>query len=45
VTNEEAMRVFNENIDRLKQLIFAMVPKLPRERTCACKDALGDAEM
>ena len=45
VTNDEVLRVFAESIDRLKELIFAMVPKLPRTRTCACKDALGGAEM
>ena len=45
VTSEEAMRVFNENNDKLKNIIFHMIPKLPTVRTCACKDALGGAEI
>ncbi|MGI6221510.1 MAG: S-methyl-5'-thioadenosine phosphorylase [Coriobacteriales bacterium] len=45
VTNEDVLRVFNENIGKVKQLIFEMVPKLPTVRSCACKDALGGAEM
>ena len=45
VTNEEVIRMFGENIDHLKDIIFHMVPKLPQVRECACKDALGGAEM
>lgn len=45
VSNDDVLRVFAENIERLKQLIFAMVPKLPTVRTCACKDARAGAEM
>ena len=45
VTSEEAMRVFNEKNDKLKNIIFHMIPKLPTVRTCACKDALGGAEI
>lgn len=45
VTAEEALRVFAENIDKLKNIIFEMIPNLPVERTCECKDALGGADM
>ena len=45
VTNDEVIRMFAENIDHLKDIIFHMVPKLPTVRECACKDALGGAEM
>lgn len=45
VTNDEVLRMFSENIGHLKDIIFHMVPKLPAVRECACKDALGGAEM
>ncbi len=45
VTNDMVLKVFNDNIHKLKSLIFEMVPRLPTRRTCACKDARGGAEM
>ena len=36
VTNEEVIRVFNENNSRVKELIYAMIPALPTTRDCAC---------
>jgi 5'-methylthioadenosine phosphorylase len=43
VTVDEVIRVFNENNERLKELIYQLVPKIPRERTCACGSSLSGA--
>ena len=40
VTHEEVLRVFTENNDKLRNLLFALVPKLPTERACPCRTAL-----
>jgi len=43
VTNEEVIRVFTENNEKVKSLIYEMIPALPTERTCACATALEGA--
>ena len=43
VTNDEVIRVFTENNDRLRELLFAVIPALPTERTCDCATALSSA--
>jgi 5'-methylthioadenosine phosphorylase len=43
VTNEEVVRVFTENNEKLRSLLFAVIPELPSERTCACASALDGA--
>lgn len=43
VTNEEVIRVFNENNSKVKELIYALIPKLPAERDCLCAHALDGA--
>jgi 5'-methylthioadenosine phosphorylase len=43
VSHEMVIRVFNENIARLRDLLFAIVPALPAERTCLCATALEGA--
>ncbi len=43
VTNEEVVRVFNENNYRVRALLFAMIPDLPQARDCACSHALEGA--
>ncbi|MDZ4178597.1 MAG: S-methyl-5'-thioadenosine phosphorylase [Coriobacteriia bacterium] len=43
VTNDEVMRVFASNLDKLKGLLFAMIPALPEERPCVCATALKGA--
>ena len=43
VTNEEVIRVFNENNSKLRQLLFAMIPALPEQRDCPCATALQGA--
>jgi 5'-methylthioadenosine phosphorylase len=41
VTHEEVLRVFGENIDTLRDLLFATIPDVPEERTCPCGSALA----
>jgi 5'-methylthioadenosine phosphorylase len=41
VTHEEVLKVFGENIDRLRDLLFATIPAVPTERTCPCATALS----
>jgi 5'-methylthioadenosine phosphorylase len=43
VSHEEVIRVFNENNDKLRSLLFALVPRIPTERTCPCSTALQGA--
>jgi 5'-methylthioadenosine phosphorylase len=43
VTADEVVRVFNENNDKVKKVIFKMVEKIGAERNCPCKDALKTA--
>ena len=43
VTNEEVVRVFNENNEKVRKLIFAMIPALPDVRDCQCAHALEGA--
>lgn len=40
VTHEEVVRVFTENNERLRDLLFAVIPALPVERDCPCATAL-----
>ena len=40
VTQEEVFRVFGENTERLRGLLFAVLAALPPERTCPCPRAL-----
>lgn len=43
VTNDEVVRVFAANNQRVKDLLFAMIPALPEERPCVCARALEGA--
>jgi 5'-methylthioadenosine phosphorylase len=43
VTNEEVIRVFQENNEKLRDLLFAMIPALPSARDCPCATALEGA--
>ena len=40
VTMEEVLRVFGENIARLRSLVADVVKSLPAERDCPCPHAL-----
>jgi 5'-methylthioadenosine phosphorylase len=44
VTHHEVIRVFEENNARLRDLLFAVIPALPRERSCPCATALQGAQ-
>ncbi|MBT9170059.1 MAG: S-methyl-5'-thioadenosine phosphorylase [Actinobacteria bacterium] len=43
VTHEEVIRVFNENNEKLRKLLFQAIPKVSGERTCICATALEGA--
>jgi 5'-methylthioadenosine phosphorylase len=43
VTNDEVVRVFTENNEKLRDLLFAVIPSLPDERDCPCATALTGA--
>ena len=43
VSVEEVIQVFNENNERLKELIYRIVPQIPLERDCPCATALSGA--
>ena len=43
VSHEEVVRVFDENLGKLRDLLFAVVAALPAERTCSCGSALEGA--
>ena len=42
VTHAEVLKVFGENLSRLRDLLFAAIPAVPTERTCPCAEALAD---
>lgn len=37
VTHEEVLKVFSSNVDRVKQLLFKIIERLPAERECGCE--------
>jgi len=43
VSHSEVVRVFEENNAKLKDLLFALLPSIPAERTCPCATALKGA--
>ena len=43
VTNEEVVRVFGENNQKVKDLLYAMIPLLPGARECPCATSLEGA--
>lgn len=43
VTNDEVVRVFNQNNQKVKDLLYAMIPALPHARECQCATALEGA--
>lgn len=43
VTNDEVIRVFNENNAKLRDLLLAIIPDLPPTRDCPCATALHGA--
>ena len=45
VSHEEVLKVFSENNEKLRALLFALVPKIPSERSCPCASALTGARL
>jgi 5'-methylthioadenosine phosphorylase len=43
VSHERVIQVFNENISKLRDLLFRVIPALPEERDCPCATALEGA--
>ncbi len=43
VSAEAVVRVFNENNARLRELLHALIPRIPAERACPCGRALQGA--
>ena len=43
VSNDEVVRVFQENLSRLRELLFRVLEALPEERDCPCATALEHA--
>ncbi len=40
VSHESVVQVFNENLSKLRDLLFRVIPALPEERDCPCATAL-----
>ena len=45
VNHEEVLRVVAENNERLRTLIFELVPRIPKHRSCPCSRALQGARL
>ncbi len=45
VTHEDVIRVFGQNNEKLRTLLFSLIPELPSERDCECATALATARI
>lgn len=45
VSHEAVLEVFNANNEKLKNLLFALVPQIPEGRSCVCSTALRGASL
>jgi 5'-methylthioadenosine phosphorylase len=45
VSHEEVIRVFAANNDKLRKLLFTLIPRLPATRNCICSHALEGARL
>jgi 5'-methylthioadenosine phosphorylase len=45
VSHEAVVEVFNANLERLRRLLFALIPKIPSRRDCICSTALQGARL
>jgi 5'-methylthioadenosine phosphorylase len=43
VSHDQVIQVFQENLGKLRDLLFRIVPELPAERSCPCATALEGA--
>jgi len=45
VSTQEIVETMTRNAAKFKKLIMEAIPEIPRERTCSCGEALGDATL
>jgi 5'-methylthioadenosine phosphorylase len=45
VSHEEVLEVFERNNEKLRSLLFALIPRIPSDRTCPCSSALTGARL
>ena len=45
VSHAEVARTFANNIEKVKRLIYGLIPEVPQKRTCACREALKGARI
>lgn len=45
VTADEVVKIFNENNERVKELISEIIKNMPPERSCPCPTAMENAKM
>jgi len=45
VDGEEVVRTMRENVDKVRDLIADVIPRIPEERECPCGHALDGAVM
>jgi len=45
VSQDMVMKVFNENIDKLKNLLYGIIEQIPEKRSCKCGEELKTARM
>ena len=43
VSHEQVIKTLNENVGKVKKLLEVVIPRIPSERTCGCKDTLKGA--
>jgi 5'-methylthioadenosine phosphorylase len=45
VEAQEVIKTMKENLDKIKKILKAAMPKIPKERNCFCREALKDARL
>jgi 5'-methylthioadenosine phosphorylase len=45
VTHESVIQVFNANNQKVRDVILALIERMPKERTCSCGSALAGARL
>ena len=45
LTHEEVVALMQENTQRLRQVIMAVIGAIPKERRCACQHAVPNADL
>ncbi len=45
VSHEMVLKVFNENIEKLKDLLYDIIIRIPKDRSCRCGEELKSARM